>query len=868
MKVVWKASLLVGLLLLLSACQTNIKNIALPIGQEPQRINPVNVQTEYINVQALEPQALDIASGDLFANGGFESGLEGWTACSAGAIKPSSDAYESSGALEVVPDNCFYRSAEVSPGQDLVLSCYVKVTSGNAWTGMGMGFADSSWSTVGETPATIISGSAYARYDVEFTAPANSKYASMWLYSENAAVVDNCSLMLEAAPPPPPPPSGDNLLENGGFETLSNGNPTEWSQGCGGSASSVTGREGNGFNLKGGICVDQGLSAGDIAALSGNDYTYSCYAKNTGGYASLSIFFDDDPISKQIPVSNSYQLVEITGTAPNASSGFMSIYSEGNLTVDQCSLVTDDVTSPQPPNEENLLKNGDFEILDTNEKPVNWTKGCGGEYLSSGRRNGKTLSLTGGSCVSQSLSSTTLNTISGRQYTFSCYVSNFGGYASISVFFDGQSTSTVIPENSGYQLVKLTNFAPTASSGFVSIYSEADFLFVDNCSLTIGPGSVPSPRTITENRVVNVNTSARFPQDNIYDIENNLLAVGFPAEISQVSGKVITYIQSETSWTQQNTIESPFLDSQFGRAVKLDGELLYITGLNDLYIFKNIDNQWSFQQNISYDEAVKPNFLINNLGESFGTELFINKDVAIVKSTISTSSFSSAGTYDLTNIYTRNQDSWQYLRSISSLNIIQDVKMTDDYIFISTVQFNGADREIVVLDRNTGGDNNWGVIQTITDDANGVTNISNFGGKLNSYKGNLIVSAINGSLVYFLDSATSTWEFLGTFSDVYRDLEELTTFIPLSNYNIIGIIDDKLFLKHLVRARTTTLNTNVDAIDIIDASGNPSSWNLIAQINTESLGVSSALNFQIEKEISAFAITGIDTNSVVGFPLP
>jgi len=337
-------ALLLGSLMLLSACQSTSPIKTQPIGQEPIRVNPVNVQNQFITKQAITPQALDISSGNLFDNSGFESELEGWTACSDGAITTSTDAFEGSGALEVVPNNCFYRSAEVSSGQDLVLSCYAKITSGSGWTDMGIGFADSSWTTIAEAPTTVITSSDYARYDITFTTPANTKYASMWLYSENPVVIDNCSLILETTPPPPPLPSGDNLLENGDFESLDGtNNPTDWSIGCGGSWN-VSSDYSNELSLTGGACVDQSLSSGDIAALSGQEYTYSCYATNNGGYASLSIFFDDVPMTIEIP-EVTYQLIELKGTAPQASSGFVSIYSEADLTIDDCSISIENTSS-------------------------------------------------------------------------------------------------------------------------------------------------------------------------------------------------------------------------------------------------------------------------------------------------------------------------------------------------------------------------------------------------------------------------------------------------------------------------------------------------------------------------------------------
>ena len=561
MKVLSKTSLLIGLLLILSACQTtNLKDTTTPIGQEPLRTIPVDVQSNYINVQALEPQDHEMTSGNLFANGGFESGLDGWTACSPGAIKTSSDAYEGSGALEVIPSNCFYKSAEVTAGDDLILSCYAKITEGTGWTGMGLGFADSNWTTIDvEVPATVITGSDYARYDVAFTAPANSKYASMWFYSDNPVVVDNCSLMLEATPPPPPPPSGDNLLQNGEFETLANGLPTDWAVGCGGSATSVTGRSGKGLSLTGGVCVDQGLSASDISALSGNEYTYSCYVKNTGGYASISIFLDDQPTFKPIPVSSSYALVEIKGTAAQVSSGFVSIYSEGGLTIDQCSLTTGDVAPPPPPpppNGDNLLENGGFETLNANSKPVNWSKGCGGSYDRVVGRSGNGLSLTGGACVDQPLSSSDLTTLANKQYTYSCYAKNTGGYASMSIFFDDVPTATVIPQSNDFQLVEVTGTAPSAGSGFVSIYSEAG-LIVDDCSLTVedaqpvcvDPVNIPDP--VLKTLILNSfnNPSPQFntqpnPNPSITTITcANLQSLTFVNTRYNIQGAVVTNLE-------------------------------------------------------------------------------------------------------------------------------------------------------------------------------------------------------------------------------------------------------------------------------------------------------------------------------------
>jgi len=141
-------------LLLLSACGTSdttsssaeVKNFSKQVPS--MAISPVDVQTAFIKPQALEPQALTVAQGNLFDNGGFENGLTGWTGCATGAIATSTDALEGSGALQVNPGNCFYRSAPVSVGQKIALSCNVKILSGTSWTGMGFNFTDTNFDTL------------------------------------------------------------------------------------------------------------------------------------------------------------------------------------------------------------------------------------------------------------------------------------------------------------------------------------------------------------------------------------------------------------------------------------------------------------------------------------------------------------------------------------------------------------------------------------------------------------------------------------------------------------------------------------------------------------------------------------------------
>ena len=477
MKKVYLLACLVLAVFVLNACQTTDLDlkavITLPTEVSvdvPLRTSPVDVVGNFILPQAIAPQAVTVADGNLFDNGGFESGLNGWTGCAAGAIESSTEAYEGAKALKVNAGNCFYRSAEVSAGQDLVLSCYVRLQSGSAWTGMGMGFANESWTTIGNAPTTVITGSSYARYDVKATAPAGSKYASMWLYTDNPTLVDNCSLMLETTTPPPPPPAtGENLLENGGFGfrdfSQTPTRPRDWTIGCGGEVNITNGvinRLGRGIVMRGGACVDQGLSASDIAEISGQTFTFSCLARNNQGYAALSVFLDGQPISKAIPVSEYYQLVELQATAEQVSNGFVSIYSEGNLVLDECGLARGAEGFEQKPAVE--IRNGrpGTETVDSSE-PIDvlvQVKNSGNVLLTSLNASSDTLDCS----VNSS------NVQPGQIVNFNC--------------------TTVVPA-AGETLTSIVSATGTTASGLTASFSDG--------FKQINTGSIPVDTDLLEN---------------------------------------------------------------------------------------------------------------------------------------------------------------------------------------------------------------------------------------------------------------------------------------------------------------------------------------------------------------------------------
>ena len=489
-------SLLVTIFVI-SGCQsTSVNPVNVPItGQESVRTTPVNVLDEFIKPQAITPQAVDIANGNIFDNGGFETSLTGWNACDPAAMQPSNDAYEGNTALKLNAGHCFYRSAEVTAGQDLVLSCYAKLLSGSAWTGMGMGFSDANRTEISQAPVAVISGTSYARFDSMATAPANATYVSMWFYTDNPVVVDNCTLMLEVAPPEPEPTSG-NLLNNSGFFYVDPDQPSipfEWLVGCGGTA----GRTPNNnigipitAYLKDGACLDQSLNANDISALKSNDFTFACKVNNTGSYASMSIFLDGVAESKVIQPTQGFLTVELTRTAPaQLSNGFVSLYSEGTLNVESCSLTVNGAPEPQP---DNLLQNGSFDATDSG-----WNS-CSPNSLNI--PNGSLL-VSNGDCIYQTVPAT-----SGGSYQLQCEAraTQTGWNNIILDFLDANWQSTgdksyILVRNQDLRDYAINLNTPTnAAHVAVSFYAEGQ-ISVDSCILKNSTTTLTDANTLLQN---------------------------------------------------------------------------------------------------------------------------------------------------------------------------------------------------------------------------------------------------------------------------------------------------------------------------------------------------------------------------------
>lgn len=468
-------------------------------------LSPVDVITDF--VQRISPPDVPDTQSNRLLNGGFENGTQDWVGCGAGTISEVYVAYDGEKALQLSPGNCFYQSVQVTPGEDLVLSCYARLGGGNDWTGMGMGFSDADWTLVSETPATLINGSNYARYDVRAQVPAEASIATMWFYSETPATVDSCSLLPADLAPPPPLLTDVNLLENADFDTTNGGIPGDWQLYCDGS---ITARDTNGdiyVSPAEGACISQSLSASDLSAMQNAVYEYSCdITLASNQYAAISMNLDGVETVEVIP-PNADSKVRLSVLGPDSiTSGYVGIYSEASsnmLRVYSCALTKFDSGSGQNQvnPEDNLLVNGSFDEVDAQNKPQAWTKGCSGTWSSiDSSFSDAALEISeenAYSCVQQELSEEVVAVLRENTYTISCDAWNYSsnGWASVVLKHSGKEFRHYI-DNTGF-------YEPVTFTGELSYFEQASFeiyaargLRIDNCSLQAGQmpstGNMPS----------------------------------------------------------------------------------------------------------------------------------------------------------------------------------------------------------------------------------------------------------------------------------------------------------------------------------------------------------------------------------------
>lgn len=323
-----------------------------PAASRPQSSTQVDVINSFITSERRAPTAAAANSTNLFTNPGFESGLNGWTDCQTNASSLSTDAFAGNNALALAENKCFYQSVEVTSVGEYALSCFAKLVTNQAWTGMGMAFVNSDYRVLGTAPVAVVTADTYTQIDTKGTAPAGTSFISMWIHSDHGALVDNCSLQLESDRAPAAPVDANNLLANGDFSVVNAGNssPAKWTVGC---AASVI-ADGASLYLSDGTCVDQSLSVGAIQNLKSAPGVLSCLVTEIEGYSDLSVFLDNELKHVQVIEPNQKNTrVALAVDAARASNGFVTLYSEGHLQVEDCVFSTSNGSNDNTPTDEN-----------------------------------------------------------------------------------------------------------------------------------------------------------------------------------------------------------------------------------------------------------------------------------------------------------------------------------------------------------------------------------------------------------------------------------------------------------------------------------------------------------------------------------
>jgi len=333
-----------------SAIESNAER---PANSRPASSSSVDVFSDFV---ALQRRAPDSQHNDtnFFSNSGFENGLDDWIGCQPGALSLSNDAYSGTRALALAPGRCVFRSVQAVAGENYALSCNVKLSNIRAWTGMGMIFANENFQSLLEAPVAVATSGDYARLTTVGRAPLGTDFVSMFVHSDHGALLDNCSLSLLSDLPAGGQTNAANLLENGDFSTTDTfGGVSDWIPGC---AGQMIG-DGSGLFLSDGVCVDQALDAGDLDVVAAHPVNFSCLVRDVEGYSDMSVFVDQELVAVQeISPAQINTRVSLQLDPVRASNGFVSLFSQGNLRVEDCVLGNPNVqnASEETPVEETI----------------------------------------------------------------------------------------------------------------------------------------------------------------------------------------------------------------------------------------------------------------------------------------------------------------------------------------------------------------------------------------------------------------------------------------------------------------------------------------------------------------------------------
>jgi len=135
-----------------------------------------------------------------------------------------------------------------------------------------------------------------------------------------------------------------------------------------------------------------------------------------------------------------------------------------------------------------LLENGDFELVDTDGVPTGWTSSdCSGSVVPSTLNGSQSVELDFNACLTYYLQADEMAILSGNKYVLSCVTEGNGSESTVITYLNGSRKDA---KQSGMQFpTTLIADAPSVvTEGFVRIYSVEGNSNIDNCELSVlGP---------------------------------------------------------------------------------------------------------------------------------------------------------------------------------------------------------------------------------------------------------------------------------------------------------------------------------------------------------------------------------------------
>jgi hypothetical protein len=285
-------------------------------------------------------------SGGLLVNGGFENGLENWTVCGGSdGISLASQPYSGNASLSLTGGGCLYQEIPVTPTDSVALECFAN-TGNSGYASMSLSIDNGSYETLANQEVQITTTD-YSAYNTTLVADAEAAFAIVVLYSDANAGFDHCQVAVNGStvntqPPAPEPvaPTGNNLLTNGGFETALD----NWQACTTPNAATITSEAAEG-NAAAALAATTCLFQQVPVTTTGNA-TIACQAaRNGSSYTSLALSFSDAAFGdlglvESEVTSPAYAITTASAPVPDSAAyATLTLYSEGNATVDACQLV-------------------------------------------------------------------------------------------------------------------------------------------------------------------------------------------------------------------------------------------------------------------------------------------------------------------------------------------------------------------------------------------------------------------------------------------------------------------------------------------------------------------------------------------------